>query len=54
LMQLKMFSFNSFISGFSCLLSIVIMAIYPLYPAFIVYLLRTNYNDLVKQNNQLV
>jgi hypothetical protein len=48
LMQLKAFSFETALSGFSCILSLVIIVAYPLYPFFIIYLLKQNYNDLVK------
>lgn len=54
LMQLQAFSFKTFIEGFSCLLAIVIIAVYPLYPFFIIYLLRENYNDLVQEDKKLV
>lgn len=47
-MQLKNFSFSTALSGFSCILSLVIIVVYPLYPFFIVYLLKTHYNDLVQ------
>jgi hypothetical protein len=50
LMQLKAFSFHSFLEGISCLLGIIIIATYPLYPFFIVYLLRKNYNNIIKED----
>ncbi len=48
LMQLKAFSFKTGLQGFSSLLAIAIIIVYPLYPFFIVYLLRQNYNHLVQ------
>lgn len=47
LMQLQKFSFATALEGFSCILSLVIVVVYPLYPFFIGYLLKENYNDLV-------
>lgn len=48
IMQLQAISFATFLEGFSCILSIVIIVTYPLYPFFIIYLLKQNYNDLVQ------
>ena len=53
-MQLQKFSFATALEGFSCILSLVIVVVYPLYPFFIGYLLKKNYNDLVHENNQMV
>ena len=54
IVQLKNFSFNSFLNGFSSLLSIVIVVVLPLYPVLITYLLKKNYNHLVLENDQFV
>lgn len=40
IMQLKAFSFNTGLEGFSSILAIVIVVVYPLYPFWILYLLK--------------
>ena len=54
LVQLKNFGFQNFLAGFSSLLSLVIVVAFPLYPVFICYLIRTNYNALVLENDNMV
>lgn len=43
-MQLKEFNFENGSQGFSSILAIVIIATYPLYPAFICYLMKSHYS----------
>ena len=54
IVQLMNFAFTNFLTGFSSLLSIVIIVVLPLYPFFICYLLKKNYNTLVLENDKLV
>jgi len=41
-------------AGFSSIFSIVIAVLYPLYPFFICYQIKQNYNALVQENDTLV
>ena len=54
LIQLKDFNFDNFLNGFSSLLSILFVVVLPLYPFFICYLLKKNYNALVLENDNIV
>jgi hypothetical protein len=46
ILQLEYFGFNNFNHGLSCILAMVIIAVYPLYPFFICYLLRSHYSEI--------
>ena len=52
--QLTTFSFESALAGFSSILAIFIIVIYPLYPALICYQIKSNYNALVQENDKIV